>query len=288
MELWALDADLRGKTMIVTGANAGIGRQIAENLARMGAHVVMACRSLERGNAARAEIAQAVGGDAADRLEVMELDQSSQASVREFAAAFRARHPRLDTLVNNAGIYPQGRALSVDGIELTWATNVMGYFQLTLELEDVLVASAPARVVFVASKLAGNFDLDDLQWERRRFGGIRAYRQSKAANRMLSWAFAERLGPRGVAVHAIHPGGINTSIGRGQKGLWGVLVRLAFKTQKPVTAGADTATWVAASADIDGQNGIFWANRAPRDCEFRDLDQCRELYRRCEAMLTAA
>lgn len=271
-----------GRTMLVTGANSGIGKQIALNLARAGAEVIMACRSLERGRAALEAIRGDVPGAA---LHLMQLDQSRQASVREFSREVCSRFERLDVLVNNAGIYPEARELTEDGIEKTWATNVMGYFLLSLELEDLLTKSSPSRLLFVASQRAGGLDMDDLQWERRRFGGIRAYEASKQANRMLAWVFAERLRDRNVGVHVIHPGGVNTGIGRNQKGLWGVLVRLAFRTQKPVTEGADTATWLATTPDIEGQTGQYWADRAPRDCEFRNLEECRELWRRCEALV---
>jgi NAD(P)-dependent dehydrogenase (short-subunit alcohol dehydrogenase family) len=279
----AIEADLSGKVAVVTGANSGIGKQIAANLAGFGARVVMACRSAERGEAARAELAAA---DPAAALEVAELDQSSRTSVAAFAERVTAAHPRLDILVNNAGIYPERRELSVDGIEKTWATNVMGYFWLSRALREPLAAAAaPSRLIFVASKLAGGLDLDDLEWERRKFGGIKAYKQSKQANRMLSHVFAERYAADGIAVHVVHPGGIRTNIGRSQKGLWGVLVRLAFRTQGTPSAGADTATYLAAAPIEDiGETGGYWIDRERVDCEFRDMEQCRELWRRCEAM----
>ena len=284
MALAPIEADLSGKVAVVTGANSGIGRQIAENLSSLGADVVMACRSRERGEAALQDIASRGGSG---RLDLLLLDQARQGSIRQFAVEFTERYSRLDILVNNACIYPGSRELSEDGIELCWATNVMGYFLLTLQLQELLVASAPARVVFVASELAGEFDMDDLQWQRRRFGGIKAYKQSKAANRMLTYVFAERLAGTGVTANVVHPGGVNTGIGRNQKGLWGVLVRLAFKTQRPVSAGADTTTWLAASPEALGETGGFWADRSKRDCEFRDLAVCRELWQRCEEMVVS-
>jgi NAD(P)-dependent dehydrogenase (short-subunit alcohol dehydrogenase family) len=277
-----LTTDLSEQTIIVTGANSGIGREIAKNLAGMGAEVVLACRSLKRGEQAMQEM-QTENADA--KYVLMELDQSSQDSVKTFAADFSDRFSRLDVLVNNAGIYPPKRELSVDGIENTWATNVMGYFQLSLALQDKLIASRPARLLFVASTLAGGLDLQDLQWERRRFGGIKAYKQSKQANRMLAWVFAERLRDTGVTVNVIHPGGVSTGIGRNQTGLWGALVRLSFKTQKSVGEGADTATWLASSPEVADKTGLFWADRKERDCEFRVMEQCQEVWDYCEAQL---
>ena len=275
-----INADLSGKVAIVTGANSGIGRQIATNLSGLGARVVMACRSLERGELARSEIE--ASNETAD-LEVFELDQSSHQSVADFAAKFQESHDRLDILINNAGIYPNHRELSVDGIEKTWATNVMGYFWLSNALEKIPATSAPSRLIFIASKLAGGLELDDLEWERRKFGGIKVYKQSKQANRMLSHVFAERLAERSIAVHVVHPGGIRTNIGRNHRGLWGLLVKLAFKTQASPAAGADTATYLAATDDI-GETGGYWMDRTRTECEFRDLEHCRELWRRCEAM----
>lgn len=276
-----VQADMAGKTAIVTGANSGIGKQIAENLAGLGATVVMACRSRDRGEAALDDIAERVDGAS---LELLLLDQSKQASIRAFADAFLSSHDRLDVLVNNAGIYPSAREVGEDGIELSWATNVMGYFLLTRALHDVLAASAPSRLIFIASALAGGLDMDDLQWQRRRFGGVKAYKQSKQANRMLGWVFAERYEPDGITVNVVHPGGVNTGIGRHQKGMWGWLVRLAFKTQSSVAEGADTATYLAASPEVAGVTGAFWEDRKQIPCEFRDMDQCRELWQRCEAM----
>jgi NAD(P)-dependent dehydrogenase (short-subunit alcohol dehydrogenase family) len=274
--------DLSKQTIIVTGANSGIGRQLAQNLAALGAEVILACRSLERGERAMAEMR---AQDPGARLVLMQLDQSSQRSVAKFSSDFCQRFPRLDVLVNNAGIYPPKRELSADGIENTWATNVMGYFQLSIALEERLKSSSPSRLLFVASTLAGGLDMDDLQWERRRFGGIKAYKQSKQANRMLAWVFAERLQGTGVTVNVIHPGGVNTGIGSRQSGLWGALVRLAFKTQKSVAEGADTATWLASAPALAQTSGLFWADRKERACEFRDMEQCRLLWQYCESLL---
>lgn len=278
-----IDVDMSAKTCIVTGANSGIGRQVAKNLARMGAHVVMACRSRERGERARTELAAELG--AGDRLELMLVDLSLQASIRRFASEVLERHPRIDVLVNNAGIYPNGRVLTDEGIESTWATNVLAYELLTDLLLDRLRASAPSRIVNVASDKAGGLELDDLQWERRRFGGIKAYMQSKQANRMLAWVRASELEGSGVSINVVHPGGVNTGIGRNQKGLWGVLVRIAFKTQKSPADGADTATWLAASPDVEGISGKYYADRRERACEFRDMDQCAKLHERVRQMI---
>ena len=147
---------------MVTGGNAGIGKETALELARMGATVVLVSRSLERGEAARQEIIEATGNP---QVELLRADLSSQASIRSMVEEFGAKFDRLDVLVNNAGVYLSERLESVDGLEMTFATNHLGYFMTTLLLWDKLVAGAPARVVNVSSAAhrGAKLDFDDLQ-----------------------------------------------------------------------------------------------------------------------------
>lgn len=277
------DVDLTGRVLLVTGANAGIGRAIARNLAGLGGRVIMACRSRERGEAAR----RAIGRETdPDRLDLMQVDLADQSSVRTFCRRVHARYDRLDVLVNNAGIWPSERHLTADGLERTWAVNVMGYFLLSEWLEPLLKVSRPARIVNVASRMAGRLDLDDLQFERRRFVGRHAYMQSKQANRMLSWQRAEELSDSGITVNAVHPGGVNTSITRYQSGLWGWLVRLAFHlVGNTPEEGADTPTWAAVSPDLEGVTGRFYADREEVPRQFDDPADWRALRERCESMI---
>ena len=210
---------MHGKHVLITGPTAGIGFQIAVELCTLGARLTLGCRDVERGASAAEKIRRAAGAPSAiDALpiaapssnalpiDVMQVDTSSQTSIREFALGFRNTHPRLDVLVNNAGISQGERNLSVDGIELTFATNVLGYFALTNELLGTLARSAPARIVNVASQFAGNLDLDDLQFARRPFDGLQAYAQSKTCNRLLTWALARRVAGTGVTANAYAPG----------------------------------------------------------------------------------
>ncbi len=144
----------------------------------------------------------------AQKAVVMMIDTSSQESIREFAQEFRDQYDRLDVLVNNAAVNrgKLPKIKSVDGIELTFATNVLGYFLLTQELLDLIKRSAPARIINVASSFASDLDLDDLQFERRPFESFKAYAQSKACDRMLTWALARRLEGTGVTANAMTPG----------------------------------------------------------------------------------
>ena len=166
---------MKGKRVIITGPTSGVGKEIAVGLASLGAEIILACRDVKKGNQVASEITRRTG---ASKLVVMQVDTSSQKSIREFAREFR----RLDVLINNVGgnrgMLP--KVDSVDGIELTFATNVLGYFLLTQELLDVLRRSGSARIINVASSYASDLDLDDLQFERRPFESFRAYAQSKA------------------------------------------------------------------------------------------------------------
>lgn len=265
----------------MTGANSGIGKEVARELARLGASVVMACRSAERGQAARHEISSATGNP---RVELMVVDLSSQRSTRDFARAFLERHPQLHVLVNNAGIWSQRRRDSADGVELTWATNVLGYFLLTGLLHDTLVRSQPSRVVNVASELARGLDLSDVEFRRRRYSGVTAYSQSKQADRMLTWALARRLEGTKVTANAVHPGGANTRLFAKAGGFAGLVsAAWASRFAKTPAEGADTVTWLAASPDVEGLSGRFWAQRTERRCRFRDTEAEEALWRLCES-----
>jgi retinol dehydrogenase-12/retinol dehydrogenase-13 len=274
---------LQGKVILVTGATAGIGREIALALARQGAELVLGCRDLERGRRTAEELRALPG---AGGVEVMQIDTSSPRSIRDFAKAFSATRPRLDVLVNNAGISQGERKTSVDGLELTFATNVLGYFLVTNGLLPVLRASASARIVNVASAFASDLDLDDLQFERRTYDGMKAYAQSKACNRLWTWALARRLAGTRVTANAMTPGFVpGTRLSRDMP----PPIRAMFSTRSGRTPaeGADTAVWLASSPDVDGMTGKFFTDRRERPCEFRNEGDEERLWSICER-LTAA
>jgi NAD(P)-dependent dehydrogenase (short-subunit alcohol dehydrogenase family) len=275
-------ADLSGRTCLVTGGSAGIGKAVAQELALLGARVVLACRSTERGEKARREILSKAGPG---EVEVMEVDLSRQGSIREFARTFAARHPALDVLVNNAGVWLQRREESAEGIEMTWATNVLGYFLLTELLLPALRRAAPARVVNVASLLAGGLDPRDVEFKTRPYRGRAAYAQSKQANRMFTWALARRLAGTGVTANAMHPGFVNTELFQKAGGPLGVAASLWARLQaKRPEEGADTAVWLAGSPEVEGRADAFWIDREERSCRFRDPVAEEELWALCEAM----
>lgn len=276
-------ADLSGKTCLVTGGSSGIGLAAARELARLRARVVLAVRSAERGEAARRAITVATGSAS---VELALVDLSSQASISTFGQELGQRLTRVDVLVNNAGVWLNRKRRSVDGIELTWATNVLGCLLATRALLPLLEAAGRARVVNVASQLAGGLDLADVQYDRRPYDGRQAYAQSKQAERMLSWALARRLTARGVSVNAMHPGFVATGIFRKGGGLLGLLASLYAKLRARSPAeGADTVVYLAASPEVEGRSGLFWIDRQERRCRFRDEPQEEALYRLCDEMV---
>ncbi|MBW3636013.1 MAG: SDR family oxidoreductase [Armatimonadetes bacterium] len=261
-------ADLGGRVCIVTGATAGIGKEIARQLAALGATVVIAGRNLARTEAAAEEIARDTGNEA---VETAHLDLASQDSIRGFAGEVVERFGRVEVLANNAAVWQPQRHLSADGIELTWAVNVLGPHLLTGLLADVLRKGQDARIVNVASRLAGGLDLSDVEFRRRRYNGIAAYRQSKQALRMLSWTWAERLEADGVTVGAAHPGFTRSDIARDVGGWQGTVVRAFFgRCGQSPQCGADTPLWLAASSQAQGQSGRFWVKRREWSCPYRD------------------
>ncbi len=278
-------ADLSGRTCLVTGASAGIGLAAARGLARLGAHVVMAVRNPEKGERARRAVMGATGRD----VEMAVVDLGSRKSISTFARDLAARHSRLDVLVNNAGIWSERRKVSPEGVELVWATNVLNYFLVTELLQPLLRAAGKARVVNVASQLAGGLDLTDVGFERRPYFGRTAYAQSKQADRMLTWGLSRRLAGTGITANAMHPGFVATEIfGKG-----GGLVSLAaslyakLRGRRP-EQGADTVVWLAASPEVEGRSGLFWIDRQERRCRFRDEAGEEALWALCRDMTRSA
>ncbi len=262
---------LTGKTALVTGATSGIGLEAAVVLAQQGAKVVMVGRDPQRTAAALAEIQRRSGsGDVSSLL----CDFSSQASIRALAAAFRAQHARLEILLNNAGMVNPKRELTVDGIESTFATNHLGYFLLTLLLLDLVVASAPARIVNVASvgHRSGTIDFADLGFERG-YSIMKAYSRSKLGNVLFTRELARRLEGKGVTVNSVHPGGVATNIWN-KAPRWAQPVLSVVKSLFMISAaeGGATLTFLAASPEVEGKTGLYFEKNKPVAPAPRALD----------------
>ncbi len=281
-----IKSDLLGRVCVVTGASAGIGKEAARALARMGATVVLACRNAEKGEAVRQDIVRTAGND---RVELELVDFSLQRSIREFAARLVARHPAIHVLVNNAGVWLKARSETAEGIETTWATNQLGYFLTTQLLLDALRAAAPSRIVNVASNLAKGLELTDVEYRRRRFDGKSAYAQSKQANRMWTWALARRLEGSGVTANTMHPGVVASELFGKAGSLIGAVASAAVSViGRSLEDGADTVVWLAASTDLAKTSGRYWMDRGEIPCHFRDVQAQEALWALCERMTSRA
>jgi NAD(P)-dependent dehydrogenase (short-subunit alcohol dehydrogenase family) len=253
---------MRRKTVLITGANQGIGKATAFALARQGAKVVIVSRNGEKGRSAAAEIGAASGFEAVD---LIVADLSTQAAVREVAAEFRSRHERLDVLVNNAGVFVPKRQVTSDGVEETFAVNHLAYFLLTRELLGTLKASAPARIVNVSSDAHrhGKMHWADLQFESHHYSAWRAYAQSKLANVLFTYELARRLEGTGVTANALHPGVVASGFGRTYPGSMALLYKLGGPFMLTPEQGAQTSICLASSPEVEGTNGKYFARSRP-------------------------
>ena len=257
--------DMRGKVVLITGATNGIGRAAALALAKRGATVVVAGRSQQR-----LDDTLAIVRDESGNPEVHGLlaDLSTQAGVRQLAEQFQQGFTRLDVLLNNAGAVFGERAETADGFERTFALNHLGYYLLTRLLLDVLLESAPARIVNVSSEghrrqRSYNFDnIDGRDWS---IMGFTAYAQSKLANILFTRELARRLADSGVTVNAMHPGVIATGFGSGIGGLMGLFGRVVRPFLKTPEQGADTLIWLASTPEVAESSGGYYDRRRLRE-----------------------
>jgi NAD(P)-dependent dehydrogenase (short-subunit alcohol dehydrogenase family) len=249
---------MQGKTVVITGGSAGIGKATASELAARGARVILACRDLEKAERAREDIV-ARTPDAA--VEIVELELRSLRSVRDCAAKLRGRAPRLDVLINNAGVFPPMLRVTLDGFEEQFGVNHLGHFLLTNLLVENLVAAAPARVVIVSSMMHAGGKLDFASFRApAKYNAYTAYRQSKLANILFANELARRLASRGVTSNSLHPGGVATEIMRDANLAMRALARIAFTTPEK---GARTPVYLAASPEVAGVTGQYFVSSKP-------------------------
>ncbi len=255
---------MKGKVCLITGATSGMGEATARALVQMGATVIVVGRDSQRGVATLDRIKEAAP---AAQVEFMLADLSSQAQIRQLAQEFKRKYSRLDVLVNNAGALFARRQESVDGIEMTFALNHLGYFLLTNLLLDTLKASAPARVVNISSfghrKTLVNFD--DLQAQER-YDGLLVYRQSKLANLLFTYEMARRLEGTGITVNAVNPGLVATRFSMNNfsfigDGLINLFVRLYSLITLDAERGAQTAIYLATSPEVAGVTGKYFQKK---------------------------
>jgi dehydrogenase/reductase SDR family protein 12 len=278
-----LDVDLRGRRCLITGANSGIGFETALALADLGADVVMLCRSELRGEQAAERIREQTGSR---RVSVVKLDVSDLAAVR--AVGEQLAGGSVDVLVHNAGVLPGERRLTRDGLELCFATHVVGPHLLTKRLAPRLAESPSGRVVFVSSggMYTQRLDLHDLDWSERDYDGVRAYAQTKRMQVVMAGLWGMEFARDAVAVNAMHPGWADTASVRASLPGFHRVTRAILRS--PAEA-ADSVVWLAASEPGGAITGEFIFDRHPRGTHYlpgtreRQGDRAR-LWQLCERL----
>lgn len=257
-----LDVDLSTRRCLVTGANAGIGFEVAAGLAGLGAEVLLGCRSLDRGDAAAAAIRKRTGNQ---RVSTVVIDLADLDEIRRVAAGLAEQ--KLDVVVHNAGLLPAERVETAQGLETTYAVHVAGPYLLTQLLRPALERSDDARVVLVSSggMYSQALSLRDLQWTERDYDGVAAYAQTKRMQVVLAQELANVFAGTSVTVSSMHPGWAATD---GVKTSLPAFSRVMNRLLRTPAEGADTAVWLAAASQCRGNSGGFWFDRQLRRKHF--------------------
>jgi NAD(P)-dependent dehydrogenase (short-subunit alcohol dehydrogenase family) len=263
-------SDMQGKTVLITGANQGIGKASAVVLGKLGAKLVLVCRSADKGRTAAGDIERA----GAKSVELLVGDMGSQADIRRVAAEVKAKHDRLDVLLNNAGVLVTSRRTTVDGIEETFAVNHLGYFLLTNLLLDLLKAGERSRVVSVSSEAhrRAKMHWEDLQFKTTSYSAFAAYGQSKLANILFTRSLARRLAGTGVTANCLHPGVIASGFGQTYGGVISLLIKVARPFMITTEQGAQTSVFLASSPDVEGVTGKYFDKCKERQPNRQALD----------------
>ena len=285
--------DMQGKTVVVTGGNSGIGFETAAALAAMGARVIVTARNADKGRAAVAAVAQRAGSD--PQVQLVVFDLADLASVRRGAAEILEQAPRLDVLVNNAGLVLSERSETVDGFEATLATNHLGPFLLTNLLLERIRASAPARIVNVASTAHNaarkGMPFDDLQSEKK-YATMRVYGRSKLANILFTLELARRLEGSGVTANSLHPGTVRTGYGGDgdARGLLAFGIKISAPFFLSPAKGARTSVYLASDPAVAGVSGEYFVKcKAKRPKPWaRDPVAARRLWQVSEQLVGLA
>lgn len=271
-------ARLDGKTVLITGANTGIGKETAIDLAKRGAKVILACRNVDKAKSAQADIIRLSGNN---NISVVELDLASLDSVRQCAQKIIEEVPRLDILINNAGVMACPRWETKDGFEMQLGTNHLGHFLFTNLLLDLIKKSAPARIINLSSMAheGGDIFLDDLMLTKD-YTAIKSYCQSKLANVLFSSELARRLEGTGITTYSLHPGGVDTDLQRHVGTTWpwaripfmimGPFIRtFLFKT---ALQGAQTSIYCAVDEKAGQETGLYYSDCAVKKPSPKALD----------------
>nr|XP_046227547.1 retinol dehydrogenase 12-like [Scatophagus argus] len=275
---WSSAQRLDGKTVVITGANAGIGKETAIDLAKRGARVIMACRDMGRAQAAAKDVTESSGNK---DVVCMKLDLADSKSIREFAEAINQEEPKLNILINNAGVMACPYGKTADGFEMQIGVNHMGHFLLTYLLTDLIKKSAPARIVTVSSMAHswGPINLEDINSEKR-YDKWKAYYQSKLANVLFSRSLAKRLEGTGVTTYSLHPGVIQTDLWHHLSGIEQFFIKMARPFTKNSVQGAQTTIYCAVEPSLEKESGGYYSDCAPADCSAagKDDDLAQKLW----------
>lgn len=265
---------LDGKTVLITGANTGIGKETALDMAQRGARVILACRDMTRARIAADDIRQRSGNG---NVVVKKLDLASLQSVRDMARDVLKNEARLDILINNAGIAICPKWTTEDGFEMQFGVNHLGHFLLTNLLLDLLKKSAPSRIVIVSSLAheTGRIHFDDINLDKDYDGDV-SYRQTKLANVLFCRELAARLQGTGVNVYSLHPGIIRTELPRhmlASSALWKrAIYNLLFMLIKNPWEGAQTTIYCAVDESLANSSGLYYSDCAPKTPAPQALD----------------
>ncbi len=274
-------ARMDGKICVVTGATSGVGYETAKRLAQGGAHLVIVCRNCDKASGIKQELEAAFG----TQVDVIQADFCRLAEVRQAAAEILANYPRVDVLINNAGLHNTRRRLTEDGIELTFAVNHIASFLLTRLLLPRMIESAPSRIIQINSEghRFGGLDLNDLNWDKRKFKGLKAYGASKNAQLMTVWELAEQLKGTGVTINAVHPGEVKSNIGMNNDWTYRAYKQLflSWFLKDPAISGS-AIYYAAAAPEMAETSGVFFNLTIPEKPAPYALD--RELGKRVWAI----
>jgi len=248
---------MKDKLIVITGANAGIGKETTHRLAKLGAHIVMVCRNEKKGKKTLEEIKGQSGNN---NLELMLCDFSSLKSINDFVKSFKKKYDKIEVLLNNHGAVFLKKTMTEDGFESTFAVNHLGYFSLTLQLLDLIRASDNSRIVNVASSSnyrVKKLEIDDYNWERRKYKLMTAYAESKIYNIMFTFLLAEKLEGTGVSANCLHPGYIRTGLGINNI-LLKPLNPIVKRKAKPLEEGAETSVYLTSSPEVENVTGKYY------------------------------
>lgn len=256
---------------VITGAYGAIGQAIARGIAREGFEIMLVGRNKAKLEQAKTDILNrypktAIGYAVVDLSRAKEIQKLAATSESEW-----------NVLVNNACTAPGTRVETPEGIEMQWATNVLGYFWMIRHFAPLMKNLPDARIVNVASYWAGGLDMNDPEFRNRTYDNDQAYRQSKQADRMLTAYFARELSPLGITVNACHPGDVNSKLSND----------LGYGGSESPEQGADTPVWLSTSPELKGKTGHYYEHRRKQPCSFmNDTRGIEQLIRICSAYVT--